>query len=91
MKHFNFNQLGACILDNDAFCAAYVLCPESFGIGEIVTIGRAKRIKAVYVESPRMTDESEFALLGNFSGSTGDKCVQYVPKVNGYFLFLTTF
>lgn len=90
MLHFNFNQLTACMWDSKE-SAELILCPDTAIIGEIVTIGRGKAFKAVYIPCDVANDDLVIGCMDKMPNAAeiglspdAAKMIQYVASIKGY-------
>ena len=84
--HFNFNQVSNSVFNNGTTTKNFV-CPDSCNIGEVVTIGRSKKLKAIFIPSEKLTDDKLCELLANMPEPANDnfaKLIQYVAPIGGY-------
>ena len=89
MLHFNYNKVSPSVFDG-GYCIkqfAFTL-PQDIPIGEVVTIGRGKKLKAVYIKSEPLENTALFFDLFPPT-STGFCVLQYVKPINGYLLAYT--
>lgn len=90
MKNFLFNQLSPSLFDCGKI-TQQMFCPDHANIGEIVSIGRSKNAKAIFIPSDINTQEEALRLVDFFDDPDKinfppdcSKVIQYVPSIKGY-------